>query len=168
MSSRTNANPKPREPRYVGWRGDLIAKLALARAGLAVAETPPPPFDLLASTPDGFYFLVEVNAYSSMHASHRPMRGRPMRGRSGNQKRWPVEASLLRAAREVNLPVVLFVIDADTEAGRYARLDRLPPAAAGLRATLVTLAPDRDLSPAALARLVSELQQDWAVSRQPA
>lgn len=163
MSSRTKPHPKPSEPRYVSWRGELIAKLALARAGLVVRETPPTPFDLLVSTPDGFYFLVEVDAYSSMHARHHPVRGR-----LGSQAQWSVEASLLRAARDVNVPVVLFVIDADSEAGHYARLDRLPPPGADLRPKLVTLPPDCDLSPPALARLVAELQQDWAVSRQPA
>jgi len=166
MSSRTNAkaNPGPKEPRYVPWRGELIAKLALARAGLLVQDPPPPqPFDLLAATPDGFYFLVEVKAYSSMHRGHRPVSDR-----SRNPYRWLVETSVLRAAREVNLPVVLFVIDADREVGHYARLDRLPPPSRDERTRFVSLAADRDLSPEALAALVSELRQDWAVSRRPA
>src|SRR5437867_1526001 len=149
MSSRTNAkaNPGPKEPRYVRGRGERIAKLARARAGLPVQDPPPPqPFDLLAATPDGFYFLVEVKAYSSMHRGHRPVSDR-----SRNPYRWLVETSVLRAAREVNLPVVLFVIDADREVGHYARLDRLPPPSRDERTRFVSLAADRDLSPEALA-----------------
>jgi hypothetical protein len=161
MSSRTKSNPRPGEPRYVSWRGELIAKLALARAGLIVQDAPAPqPFDLVASTPDGFYFLVEVNAYSSMHGRHRPVFDR-----SRDPYRWPVNTSILRAAGEVNLPVVLFVIDADREVGHYARLDRLPDRQP---TTSVPLAANDDLSPEALTALVSELRQDWAVSRRPA
>ena len=164
MASRTNANPQRKGPRYVPWRGELIARLALARAGLAVQDAPPPqPFDLLASTADGFYFLVEVDAYSSMHGEHQPVVSEPH-----GESRWPVHASVLRAAADVNLPVVLFVVDADREVGHYVRLDRLPPATRDQRTTSVTLAADRELSPDALAALVSELRQDWAVSRRPA
>jgi hypothetical protein len=164
MSSRTKASPQPSEPPYVPWRGELIAKLALARAGLVVQDAPvPEPFDLLASTPDGFYFLVEVKAYSSMHGRHGPEPDRP-----GGLYQWPVETSLLRAAGEVNLPAVLFVIDADRETGHYARLHRLPRHGHDQRTTFVALAADHDLSPEALAALVSELRTDWAVSRRPA
>ena len=75
---------------------------------------------------------------------------------------------MLREAGEVNLPVVLFVIDADGEVGHYARLDRPPRSTRDQRTTFVSLAADRNLSPEALAALVSELRQDWAVSRRPA
>jgi hypothetical protein len=166
MSSRTKATAAPKEPRYVGWRGELIAKLALTRAGLVVQDappTPPEPFDLLASTPDGFYFLVLVKPYSSMHGGRRPEFDR-----SHDQSRWPVESSVLRAAGAVNLPAVLFVIDADREVGHYARLDRLPHSSRDQRTTFVSLSAERDLSPIALAALVSELRQDWALARRPA
>jgi hypothetical protein len=144
--------------------GELIAKLALARAGLVVQEAPAPErFDFLASTPDGFYFLVEVKAYSSIHGGRRPVLDP-----SSNLYRWPVETSILQAAAEVNLPVVLFVIDADREVGHYARLDRLPRQNDDQRTTSVRLAADRDLSPGALAALVSDLRKDWAQSRRPA
>ena len=65
-------------------------------------------------------------------------------------------------------PVVLFVVDADREVGRYARLDRQPPPGGDKRTTPVPLAMDRDLSPKAIAALVSELRQTWAVSRRSA
>jgi hypothetical protein len=158
------ATPEPTQPRYVPWRGELIARLALARAGLVVQDAPASqPFDILASTPDGFYFLVEVKAYSSMHGGHEPVFDRPH-----GEYHWPVEASVLRAAGEVNLPAVLFVIDADRETGHYARLDRPPRSSRDKRTTFVSLAANRDLSPEALAALVSELRNDWAVSRRPA
>lgn len=164
MSSRANTKPKPTEPGYVAWRGELIAKLALTRAGLIIQDaSPPQPFDLLVSTPDGFYFLVEVNAYSSMHGGRRPV----FNG-SSDQYQWPLETSVLRAAGEVNLPVVLLVIDADREVGHYARLDHLAPPSRDQRTAPISLAADRDLSAGALAALVSELRQDWAVSRRPA
>jgi hypothetical protein len=163
MSSQATANPQPGEPRYVSWRGELIARLALTRAGLVVQDAPRP-FDLLAHT-DGFYFLVEVKAYSSMRG-HR----RPLVGPSADEQRWPLETSVLRAAGQVNLPVVLFVVDADREVGRHARLDRVPPPppSRDQRTTFISLPADRDLSPKALTDLVSELRQDWAVSRRPA
>lgn len=160
----TKAKRKSKAPRYVGWRGKLIAELALTRAGLIVQDAPlPQPFDLLASTPDGFLFLVEVKAYSSIHGGKRPTFDR-----SRNLDSWPVERSVLRAAAEVNLPVVLFVIDADTEVGHYARLDRLPRPSRDQRTTLVPLSSDRDLSPDSLTALVPELRRDWATSRRPA
>ena len=159
MPGRTESNRKPKEPRYVPWRGRLIAELALTRAGLLVQEVPEP-FDVLASTPDGFYFLLKVTAYSSMHGGH----GAGFDGSSDTYP-WPVEPPVLRAAEDVNLPVVLFVIDADREVAYYARLDRLPRRD---QRTNATLTADRDLSPAALADLVSELRQDWAASRRPA
>jgi hypothetical protein len=131
---------------------------------MVVRDAPTPePFDLLASTPDGFYFLVEVRAYSSMHGGKGPaFNGSP------EPYRWPVDGRLVRAAGEVNLPVVLFVIDADREIGHYARLDRLPSPGRDQRTSFVSLAPDRDLSREALVVLVSELRGDWAVSRRPA
>ena len=163
MSGQKRSDPTPGERRYVAWRGELVARLALTRAGLAVQDAPPPqPFDLLASTADAFYFLVEVKAYSSMHAS------RPPAPDSRRPFQWPVDASILRAVGEVNLPVVLFVVDADREVGHYARLDRLPRAAREQRTPFVLLTPERDLSPDALAALVSELRHDWAASRRPA
>lgn len=166
MASQTKAKPepKPNEPFYVGWRGDLIARLALARAGFDVKDAPvPEPFDLLAATPDGFYFLVKVNAYSSMHGGRGPTFNRPR-----DEYRWPVGPAVLRAAGDVNLPAVLFVIDADREVGHYARLDRLPRPDHGQRTTSVSLAAGRNLSREAIATLVSKLRQDWAASRRPA
>lgn len=164
MASRTKASPERKEPRYIGWRGELIAKLVLTRAGLVVQDVPPPqPFTFLASTPDGFYLLVKVAAYSSMHGIRQPVFDGVH-----DQYRWPVEASVMRAAGDVNLPVVLFVIDADREVGHYARLDRLPRPTRGQRTTSVFLAADRDLSPNALAALISELRRDWALARRPA
>jgi hypothetical protein len=166
MSSRVKASPKHNHqpPPYVGWRGELIARLALTRAGLAVQDAPAPqPFDLLASTPDGFYFLVEVCAYSSIHGAPRPAFDQ-----SRDRQRWTVDPSLLRAVTEVNLPVVLFVVDADRELGHFARLDHLPRPNRDRGTTFVLLTADQNLSPNALAALVSGLRQDWAVSRRPA
>jgi len=60
--------------------------------------------------------------------------------RSRDEYRWPVETSVLRAAGEVNLPAVLFVIDADRETGHYARLDRLPRPSREQRTAFVPLA----------------------------
>jgi hypothetical protein len=151
---------RPHEPGYLSWRGELIARLALSRAGLVVQDAPSQPCDVLASTPDGFYFLVEVDAYSTMHSARRPTFDR-----SHKEYRWPVEKSVMRVATEVNLPVVLFVVDADTEAGYYARLDRLDPQQ---QKNFVSLDEQRDISPESLNTLVSELREDWAVCRRPA
>ena len=164
MSSQTKARPQPNEQHYVEWRAELIAKLALTRAGLIVQDAPAPqPFDLLVSTPGGLYFLVETAGYSSMHS-----RRGPRIDRSNAPLRWPVDVSVLQAAAQVNLPAVLFVIDADREVGHYVRLDRLPPPNSNQRTTSVALTADRDLTPAAIAALVSELHHDRSASRRPA
>lgn len=157
MPSGTKAKPRPGEPSYVGWRGELVARLTLARAGLAVQDAPTGgPFDLLASTEDGVYFLVEVKAYSSMHGGM---------GGEGDG-RWPVEAELVRAAGEANVPAVLFVVDADREVGYWARLDGV--AEGGGRRAFVRLTGERDLSAEGLAGLVEDLRTEREAKRRPA
>ena len=156
----TKSKRQPVQPPYALWRGRLIAKLALVRAGLTVQDAAAPqPFDLLASTPDGFYFLGKVDAYSSMHGRQPTPNGSP------DGYRWPVEASVLRAAADVNLPVVLFVVDADREVGHYARLDR---PRREQQTEGVSLTSNRNLAPESISALVTKLREDWGVTRRPA
>jgi hypothetical protein len=163
MPSQTKSSTEPIEPAYVAWRGELIARFALARAGLVLQDAPKEPFELLASTPDGFLFFIKVKSYSSMHG-----RRGPTFGKTRLEYRWPVDVSILQAAAAVNVPVVLFVIDADSEAGHYARLDQLPTRASGQQKSFVCLTDDRNLSAESINRLVSELRRDSSVSRRPA
>jgi hypothetical protein len=114
----------------------------------------------LRPTADGLFFLVEVKSWSSMHGIRKPALDR-----SRNEYRWPVEASVRRAVAEVNLPVVLFVIDADSETGYYARLDRLPRPNGDEKTLFIPLTPERDLSPQSIQALVGELRQESAASQ---
>jgi hypothetical protein len=163
MASQTKRVPEATKPAYVAWRGELIAKFALVRAGLSLQPAPKEPFDLLASTPDGFLFFVVVKSYSSMHG-----RRGPTFGPSRHEYRWPVDVSILQAAGTVNVPVVLFVIDSDSEAGHHARLDHPPTRTSGQQKTFVSLTADRNLSAGSINKLVSELRRDSSVSRRPA
>lgn len=147
-------------PDYVGWRGLLLAELALARVPeFLVHKEPdgqgPPPlrYDFLVATADGFCFFVTVAAFSSF-------RLKSCGPGSAEDIRWPLDAELVRQARRSRSPVVLFVFDADTEHGRYLRLDTLPEPTT--KAVAVPIPVANTITPASLKRLVSELRDATA------
>jgi hypothetical protein len=115
---------KDSSPSYVDWRGELLTKLALARIpGLIVNQRPARPdvdpgYDFLVATEKGFCFFVQMKAFSSSRRSI---------GRGANQEwPWSLESSVIRRARESRSPFLLFLFDADSEEGRFLRLDTLP------------------------------------------
>jgi len=108
-------------PAYAGWRGELLAQLALSRVpGLTIYQSPSQaPFDFLASTSDGFCFFVEAKAFSSTRQHIREIE-------AVSELRWRLPSNVMEAAARSHTPVMLFLFDADTGHGRFLRLDDLP------------------------------------------
>ncbi|MDZ7616417.1 MAG: hypothetical protein U1E05_05390 [Patescibacteria group bacterium] len=108
-------------PEYVHWRGELLAQLALSRVpSLIVYQSPAQhEYDFLVSTKTGFCFFVEVKALSSIREKIRNID-------TVEELRWRVSKELVTRANESRSPVVLFLFDADTDHGRFLRLDTLP------------------------------------------
>jgi hypothetical protein len=108
-------------PEYVDWRSDLLAELALARIpGLkAYKLTDQKPFDKLAVTERGFCFFVLNRGFSSMASGDNDVD-------SANELVCPCDSEMLLRAAQNQSPVVLFYFNADTDHGRYLRLDTLP------------------------------------------
>jgi len=71
------------------------------------------------ATEQGACFFVEVEAFSS---------ARHVVGGwgAGEEWKWKLDAGIVRRARESRNPFLLFVFDADTDRGRFLRLDTLP------------------------------------------
>jgi hypothetical protein len=143
------------EPHYVGWRGELLAEVALRRvAGLEIHKPHQNgsrlDYDFLVSTPDGFCFFVEVKAFSSMK-----YRIADVAGIEGLL--WTVDGELIRNARKSQSPFVLFLFDADSEHGRFLRLDTLPDPPARSSATL-QLPIENTITPTNLRRLIASMQ----------
>lgn len=127
MSNHQISTKIPRtQPRYVSWRGKLLAQLALARVpGLVVHERPKHapadfPYDFLVAAEHGACFFVAVNAFASFRMSKRGDI------RDADELHWALDADLVRRAQTSRSPFILFLFDADTEHGRYLRLDTLP------------------------------------------
>jgi hypothetical protein len=150
---------KDRDPIYVGWRGELLAELALARVpGLIVNKRPDrPDFDLayhfLVVTDRGSCFFVGVKAFSSSK------RGLSDVEESG-EWRWHLDAALVRDARRNRSPFVLFLFDADREEGRYLRLDTLPAPARDVRRITVRLPIENTINRSNLETMIASLQAD--------
>ena len=108
-------------PEYVGWRSELLAELALARLPnlKAYKLTDQEPFDKLAVTDRGFCFFVMTRGFSSIASGIT-------NSDTLAELTYPCERGILERARENQSPVVLFYFDADTDHGRYLRLDTMP------------------------------------------
>src|SRR5260370_24245854 len=112
-------------PRYVGWRGELLAEVAVAGlsdvvvTNLASNGHVDLGEDFVVVAPQGLCFFVQVKAFSSLDLKINNVASIP-------ELRFPVDARLVRAARQSRTPVILFLFDADTDHGRYLRLDTLP------------------------------------------
>jgi hypothetical protein len=141
---------------YLGWRGELLAELALARvpglvvhklAGNGLAERG---FDFVVAAEPGLCFFVVVKAFSSAKLGLDHVE-------NVAELRWDVDADLIRRARESHDPVFLFLFDADTDHGRYLRLDTLPTSE--VRQQSVVLPIEQTLNRESLQRLVNELAQ---------
>ena len=106
---------------YLGWRGELLAKLALAWIpGLTIDKSlNDQPYDFYVKTNDGVRFFVEVKAFSSLGMSAKNVE-------KVKELRLQMSTTLVDHAHEVNRPAVIFLFDADTDHGRFLRLDTLP------------------------------------------
>jgi hypothetical protein len=108
-------------PEYVRWRTDLLVGLALARLPeLRVCKfADEKPMDILVVTEQGFCFFVIPQGFSSLAAGLKNVE-------TLDNWAFPVDSHLIVRARERRSPVVFFLFDADTDHGRYLRLDGLP------------------------------------------
>ncbi len=145
-----------RGPSYLSWRGELLAELALARVPelvvtkLAANGRASIGFDYLAAAPGGLCFFVKVKAFSSL-AAHLAKPARIA------ELRWSAPTKLIRQARRSHSPVFLFLFDADTDHGRYLRLDLLPEPAPDQRHVTVGLPVEQTISLENLILLLAEI-----------
>jgi hypothetical protein len=151
MSSQTiDLGPKAAHPAYSEWRGILLAELALARVpGLVVNKRQSADrYDFLVATERGACFFIVVKAFSSMRLDAQDV--------DSTEWRWRIDASLVRRARESRSPYYLFVFDADTDHGRFLRLDTLP--APDGRSVTVRISRENTLDRKGVERVVADLE----------
>lgn len=144
-------------PSYLGWRGELLAELALARVpGLVVHKRSECPsanivYDFLAATEDGTCFFVVVKSFSSFRSRARGVAG-------AAELKVRIDADLVRRASRSHSPVILFLFDADSEHGRFLRLDTLPVPADDAEFVVVRIPRGQTINRENLELLIAELQ----------
>ncbi|MBD0320027.1 MAG: hypothetical protein ICV87_06825 [Gemmatimonadetes bacterium] len=114
--------------------------------------------ELAVATEDGLFVRVKVAAHSSRRAGIERVECVP-------ELRWHVPVGVVNHARASISPVILLLIDKDTEHGRYARLDTLPAPPRGSKTVAVGFPRANISSPANLERLIAEIR---ARRQQPA
>lgn len=126
MSKQRNSiEVKTTGPSYLGWRGELLAELALAQVPELTVHKPPERhaselrYDFLVTTEHHFCFFVAAKAFSSIRQKIAGLN-------EVHELILPVDAALIRQASASLQPFVLFLFDADTDHGRFLRLDDLP------------------------------------------
>ena len=77
-------------------------------------------YDYLVATGSGPCFFVKAEAFSSAH-----LEAEAEAVDATSEWRRRVDAALVRRARECGSPFFLFLFDADTDHGRFLRLDSL-------------------------------------------
>ncbi|HEY2156125.1 MAG TPA: DUF4365 domain-containing protein, partial [Isosphaeraceae bacterium] len=125
-------------------------ELALARVpGLVVnKQSADLGYDFLVATERGACFFIAVKAFSSMRIDAEDV--------DSTEWRWRIAATLVRRARESRSPFFLFVFDADTDHGRFLRLDTLP--ATNSRLVTVRIPRENTLDRKNLEAIVAELE----------
>jgi len=157
-NKRTAVEVKTTGPSYLAWRGELLAELALARLpSLLVhkrADHPASdlPYDFLVATERGLCFFVEVKAFSSSRLAVSDVRTVP-------ELLWSVDAGLIRRVRANQSPFILFLFDADTDHGRYLRLDTLPDPQPGSRRLVVQFPLEQTINRRNVERLIADLDK---------
>lgn len=155
-----------RPPDYVEWRGELLAELALLRVpGVVVVRRPSDSEsksnkagDFCAVSMSGLAFWVVIKAFSSWH--HDIDRA------SSGEWRVRVPMALIERARALPAATLLFVLDADTDAGRYLRLDTIEPGnGSGSKVATLIIPPDHELTKERLARAIGELEKQATAAR---
>jgi len=149
----TSREVKTTGPDYLVWRGELLARLALSRLESTVAYegTEDQPYDFLIVTADGFCFFVEVKAFSStnLHID---------RVETIAELKWRVSTELLRQANQSHSPVVLFLFDADTDHGRFLRIDTLHASKKSSHLQTIGFPIENVINKESLESLIRELQ----------
>jgi hypothetical protein len=148
-------------PAYLAWRGELLAELALAQVEeLVVLKRPKESqadflFDFVVTAHADLCFFVEVKAFSSMRLKRDPR----------NIPDWQLktDAEVIRKARKSANPVVAFLFDADSDYGRFLRLDTVPEPDAGVEAVVLTFPIENALTAESLRNLVTELDRSRLV-----
>ena len=136
---------------YVGYRGDLLAQLALSRLKSVDVFRPQADggWDFLVAAPNGATVAVVVEAFSSIKRRWTQVADLPV-------LRWSLDRALIDRAAASRTPVVLFLFDADTDHGRYLRLDNLK-SRGGDGAFTVSLPIEQAINPRSVAALMAEL-----------
>lgn len=153
MSDTTPQDAAISSPEYVHWRGELLAQLALSRVpSLIVYQSPEQhEYDFLVSTQAGFCFFVEVKALSSFREKIRDID-------TVEELRWRISKELVKRANGSRSPVILFLFDADTDHGRYLRLDTLPTTPTNGELQTVRFPITNVISKNSLEELVKEME----------
>lgn len=137
---------------YVGYRAELLAQLALSRfPELSIHESVPDcGYDFVVVTQQGGCFFVIVKAMSSIKLKIRNIE-------TISELRWRIKRRTLQWAKSCPNPVFLFLIDADTDHGRYLRLDDIAqPKASGVQQT-IRFPIENTIDKLGLERLVTSL-----------
>jgi hypothetical protein len=156
-ATRGSIEVKTSGPSYLGWRGELLAELALVRvAGLSVhkrtkSQPAGMPFDFLVCTEHGFCFFVVVRAFLSIRLGIECVE-------TVGELRCSLDAGLIRQARENYNPVILFLFDADNDHGRFLRLDDLLRPDARARHLTVRLSVENVINRDSVEKLVVQLE----------
>jgi hypothetical protein len=156
---RTSVEVKTTGPPYLAWRGELLAELALARLpGLVVHKRPERsssdlPCHFLAATDHGLCFFVVVKGFSSSRIDLRDVD-------AVRELRWSIDADPIRRARASENPFILFLFDADTDHGRYLRLDTLPDPPAEGRQVAVRFPIEHTIIRETIEELIADLQRE--------
>jgi hypothetical protein len=109
--------------------------------------------DYVVAAADGLCLSVLVRAYSSANAALGNVAELP-------ELRWQLGREVVARARSHHSPVVLFLFDADTEHGRFLRLDTLPPPRSASGTITVALPVENTITARSLAALLMDLRRD--------
>ena len=145
---------------YIGWRGELLAELALARVPELSIHKPKEDcgYNFLVATPSGICFFVLVEAFSSKKLNIRDLD-------QIADLRWRISTDPIHQAKDSNTPVFVFLIDADTDHGRYHRLDTTDVRDESSQAQTIRFPLDNSIDKDGIERLVAALQtREKAVS----
>jgi hypothetical protein len=106
---------------YLGYRAELLAELAFSRLGTVHVQRVSQDwgYDFVIVTPSGTTLLVIVKAFSSISRKIRDVE-------TIRELRWQLDVKTVRWASTSSTAVVLFLIDGDTEHGRFLFLNDLP------------------------------------------
>jgi hypothetical protein len=152
-------NAKATAPPDLTWRGAALAELAFARApGLVVnkhltGSGDGLAYDYLVATETGACFFVKVEAFSSAR-----LEAEAEAVDATSEWRRRVDAALVRRARECGTPFFLFLFDADTDHGRFLRLDSLAKPDPRVKTVDVGLPREDVVDARGLERIAAEIE----------